>query len=33
VLPEVVRLTEELEAHHAYEEERLIPVLEAATAP
>jgi deazaflavin-dependent oxidoreductase (nitroreductase family) len=33
VLPEVVRLTEELEAHLAYEEERLIPVLEAATAP
>ncbi|MCX4455071.1 nitroreductase/quinone reductase family protein [Streptomyces sp. NBC_01340] len=33
VLPEVVRLTEELEAHLAYEEERLIPVLEAAAAP
>ncbi|MCX5091185.1 nitroreductase/quinone reductase family protein [Streptomyces sp. NBC_00365] len=33
VLPEVVRLTEELEAHLAYEEERLIPVLEAAATP
>ncbi|WP_329366860.1 nitroreductase/quinone reductase family protein [Streptomyces sp. NBC_01483] len=33
VLPEVVRLAEELEAHLAYEEERLIPVLEAAAAP
>ncbi|MFD8422232.1 nitroreductase/quinone reductase family protein [Streptomyces sp. NPDC059466] len=33
VLPEVVRLTEELEAHLAYEEEQLIPILEAATTP
>lgn len=32
VLPEVVRLTEELEAHLTYEEERLIPILDAATA-
>jgi hypothetical protein len=29
----VVRLTEELEAHLSYEEEQLIPVLEAAATP
>lgn len=33
VLPEVVRLTEELEAHLAYEEEQLTPALEAVTIP
>ncbi|MFF1743061.1 nitroreductase/quinone reductase family protein [Streptomyces mirabilis] len=33
VLPEVVRLTEELEAHLAYEEEQLIPALEAVATP
>jgi hypothetical protein len=33
VLPEVVRLTDELEAHLTYEEEQLIPVLNAAPAP
>ncbi|WP_121415722.1 nitroreductase/quinone reductase family protein [Streptomyces sp. NBC_00271] len=33
VLPEVVRLTQELEAHLAYEEEQLIPALEAVTTP
>ncbi|MGW3632553.1 nitroreductase/quinone reductase family protein [Streptomyces sp. NPDC005122] len=32
VLPEVVRLTEALEAHLTYEEDRLIPILDAATA-
>lgn len=31
VLPEVVRLTDELEAHLAYEEEWLIPLLDAAS--
>jgi iron-sulfur cluster repair protein YtfE (RIC family) len=33
VLPEVVRLTEELEAHLAYEEEQLTPALEAVIIP
>ncbi|MET7979075.1 nitroreductase/quinone reductase family protein [Streptomyces mirabilis] len=33
VLPEVVRLTQELEAHLAYEEEQLIPALEAVATP
>lgn len=32
-LPEVVRLTQELEAHLAYEEEQLIPALEAVATP
>ncbi|MFF2998573.1 nitroreductase/quinone reductase family protein [Streptomyces sp. NPDC057950] len=33
VLPEVVRLTEALEAHLTHEEDQLIPILDAATAP
>ncbi|MFE4757723.1 nitroreductase/quinone reductase family protein [Streptomyces mirabilis] len=33
VLPEVVRLTQELEAHLAYEEEQLIPALKAVATP
>ncbi|MCC9710569.1 nitroreductase/quinone reductase family protein [Streptomyces sp. MNU76] len=33
VLPEVERLIDELEAHLAYEEQQLIPVLEAAAKP
>ncbi|WP_405831044.1 nitroreductase/quinone reductase family protein [Streptomyces sp. NBC_01176] len=32
VLPEVVRLTEALEAHLGYEEDQLIPILDAASA-
>lgn len=31
VLPEVERLTEELESHLTYEEEQLIPILDAPT--